>query len=133
MKYTDTLKLSTAQFKRLTGVHLSTFQQMLEVLLASEKPKKRGRPCTLSLEDQLLLTLSYWRDYRTLFQVGVSFGISESSTHRIVQKVEDTLIKSDKFQLPKKPPQGAGIDMEVIMVDVTEIRIERPKKTEKIL
>lgn len=133
MKYTDTQKLSAAQFKRLTGVHLSTFQQMLEVLHVSEKPKKLGRPCTLSLEDQLLLTLSYWRDYRTLFQVGVSFGISESSTHRIVQKVENILIKSDKFQLLKKTPQGAGVDMEVIMVDVTEIRIERPKKTEKIL
>lgn len=133
MKYTDTLKLSTSQFKRLTGVHLSTFHQMLEVLLASEKPHKRGRPSRLSLEDRLLLTLSYWRDYRTLFQVGVSFGISESSTHRIVQKVEDSLIKCNKFQLPKKPPQGSGLDMEVIMVDVTEIRIERPKKTEKIL
>ncbi len=42
-------------------------------------------------------------------------------------------VKSDKFHLPKKLPHGAGIDWNVVIVDATEMTIERPKKTEKIL
>lgn len=37
-------------------------------------------------------------------------------------------MKSNKFHLPKKLPHGAGIDWEVVLVDATEIPIERPKK-----
>ena len=38
-----------------------------------------------------------------------------------------------KSYLPKKLPQGEGLDWEVVVVDATEITIERPKKTEKVL
>ncbi|WP_228131249.1 transposase family protein, partial [Acinetobacter baumannii] len=34
----------------------------------------KGRPPKLSLEDQDLLCLSYWREYRTLFHVATSYG-----------------------------------------------------------
>ena len=79
------------------------------------------------------MTLSYWREYRTLFHVSMSYGIHESNASRIIQKIENILIKSDKFHLPKKLPQGEGLDWEVVVVDATEITIERPKKTEKVL
>ncbi|MBF7694254.1 transposase family protein [Acinetobacter pollinis] len=32
-------------------------------------PPSKGRPPKLCLEDQVLLCLSYWREYRTLFHV----------------------------------------------------------------
>ena len=57
----------------------------------------------------------------------------ESNASRIIQKIENILIKSDKFHLPKKLPQGEGLDWEVVVVDATEITVERPKKTEKVL
>ncbi|MGZ7882584.1 helix-turn-helix domain-containing protein [Acinetobacter soli] len=47
----------------------------------------KGRPCKLDLEDQLLLCLSYWREYRTLFHVGMSYAISEAIASRIVGHV----------------------------------------------
>ncbi|MGD9698550.1 transposase family protein [Acinetobacter sp.] len=33
----------------------------------------KGRPSQLSVEDHIFLCLSYWREYRTLFQVATSF------------------------------------------------------------
>ena len=140
MKYEKVKMLSNSQFKRLIGIQPSTFLEMLEVLESSQVNTQRGRPSSLSLEDQLLMTLSYWREYRTLFHVAMSYGIHESTASRIIHKIENILIKSDKFHLPKKLPHGAwcmvhgaGIDWNVVIVDATEMTIERPKKTEKIL
>ncbi|WP_425918290.1 hypothetical protein [Acinetobacter sp. TSRC1-2] len=35
------------------------------------------------------------------------------------------------FNLPKSLPEGEGIDWNVVIVDATEIPIQRPKKQEK--
>ena len=43
----------------------------------------------------------------------------------------DCLIKSNLFNLPKYLPEGDGIDWNVVIVDATEILIQRPKKTEE--
>lgn len=133
MKYLNVKSLSNSQFKRLVGIQPSTFQEMMTVLNAVPKNHSRGRPPALSIEDQLLLTLSYWREYRTLFHVAMTYGIHESNASRIVQKIENILIKSELFHLPKKLPRGEGLDWEVVVVDATEMTIERPKKTEKVL
>jgi len=61
--------LSNAQFKRLFGVKRQTFNAMLEILQAAfeELHKRGGKPPTkLYVEDRLLVTLQYWREYRTL-------------------------------------------------------------------
>ena len=127
MKYCNIQKLTDAQFKRLVGVSWQTFNLMIKEL--NQQPYTKGRPAKLCIEDQLLLCLSYWREYRTLFHVGMSYGLSEASASRIVRHIEDRLIKSDQFHLPKKLPQGAGIDWDVVIVDATEIPLQRPKKT----
>ena len=106
---------------------------MIAVLNAAQPEHNRGRPTKLAIEDQLLLTLSYWREYRTLFHTAMSFGIHESSASRIIHKIENILIKSDLFHLPKKLPRGTGTDWEVVVVDATEMSIEHPKKTKEIL
>ena len=64
MKYIDSKKLSETQFKRYTGISWSTFDLMVEQLKMHIPVK--GRPSKLSVEDQVLLCLSYWREYRTL-------------------------------------------------------------------
>ncbi|WOE30907.1 MULTISPECIES: transposase family protein [unclassified Acinetobacter] len=85
MKYIDSKKLSETQFKRYTGISWSTFDLMQ---LKQQTPSK-GRPPKLSIEDQILLCLSYWREYRTLFHVATSYGVSEPTASRIVRHVED--------------------------------------------
>jgi len=76
-----------------------------------------------------LLTLEYWREYRTYFHIGKSWGIEESTVCRIIQKIENMLIKSGKFSLPgKKKLILADYCVQVVVVDATESQIERPKK-----
>ena len=58
--------------------------------------------------------------------------MSEPTASRIVRQVEDCLIKSNLFNLPKNLPEGKEIDWNVVVVDATEIPIQRPKKTEEI-
>ena len=126
------LKQNDAGFKRYTGIHKATFHEMLDAMQEHELSKtKSGRPSALSLEEQILLSLTYWREYRTLYHISMDFGIHESSVSRIIRKVEDVLIDSGKFELPKKLPCRVDDDINwrVVIVDATETPIERPKKT----
>ena len=42
-----------------------------------ENPQdKRGRRSALTLEEQVLVTLEYWREYRTYFHRGTNWGVS---------------------------------------------------------
>ena len=62
--------LKDPDFKRLCGVKKETFVLMSEVVKEVLSQETRGRKSGLAAEDQLLLTLSYWREYRTMFHLG---------------------------------------------------------------
>ena len=127
MRYETIEHLKDSDFKRLTGVQRETFELMLKVV---EKGLRNfGRPSKLSRADQLLMTLMYWREYRTEFHIAQSYGVSEATVCRTIQKVENALVRSGKFRLPgKKAFQASDTVFEVILVDVSEQPIERPKK-----
>lgn len=127
MRYETIEQLKDTDFKRLTGVQRGTFDQMLKVV---EKGLRNfGRPTKLSRADQLLLTLMYWREYRTEFHIAQSYGVSEATVCRTIQKVENALVRSGQFRLPgKKMLQASDTVFEVMLVDVSEQSIERPKK-----
>jgi len=81
------------------------------------------------MEDRLLMTLEYLREYRTYFHISRSFGISESACYRNIRWVEDTLIKDGKFSLPgRKALLKSDVEYEIVLIDATESPIERPKK-----
>ena len=63
----------------------------------------------------------------------MDFSIHELSASRIIRKVEDILIDSGRFELPKKLPSRVDDDINwsVVIVDTTETPIERPKKTKE--
>ncbi len=128
MRYEEIKNRTDKDFKRLTGVEHRTFKQMVTVL-ETEMPNF-GRPPKLSRADQLLMTLMYCREYRTQFHIAQAYGISESAVCRTIQKIEDTLINSGQFGLPgKKALQPSDTVIEIVVVDVTEQPIERPKKS----
>src|SRR2546423_15719940 len=136
MSYETIKALSPAHFKRYCGVKPETFRRMCEVVRAELKrtQKKPGRPPKLSVEDQVLLTLEYWREYRTLFHLAKSWGLHESNVCRIIRRVEDILTKSRAFRLPgKKKLQPSDHEIEFVVVDVAETPIERPKKSKKLI
>jgi len=130
MRYEKIKDYGNEKFKRLTGVKKETFSKMRKVL--ETELRDFGRPPKLSRADQLLLTLMYWREYRTQFHIAAAYGVSEATVCRTIQKVENTLMKSGEFRLPgKKKLQESETIIEVIVVDVAEQRIERPKKSKK--
>ena len=57
----------------------------------------------------------------------MNYGMSETSTLRITRTIEEILIKSGKFNLPKQLPNRDEVDWDVIVIDATEISIQRPK------
>ena len=127
MRYETVKVLKDEEFKRSTGVQRSTFEQMLEVVETGLR--NFGRPSKLSRADQLLMTLMYWREYRTEFHIGLTYGVSESTVCRTIKKVENVLIQSKQFHLPgKKALQPSETVIEIVLVDATEQPIERPKK-----
>ena len=134
MSYEQVKDLRPADFKRYCGVEPETFRQMVELVSKrlSRTRRKTGRPPKLSVEDQVLLTLEYWREYRTFFHLATSWGPHESNVCRVIRRVEDTLTKSRAFRLPgKKVLQPADHEIGFIVVDVAETPIERPKKSKK--
>ena len=100
MRYEIVQKLNDEEFKRCTGVQRSTFEEMLAVLEAGLPDF--GRPTKLSRADQLLMTLMYWREYRTEFHIGLTYGVSEATVCRTIRKIENVLIQSKQFHLPGK-------------------------------
>jgi hypothetical protein len=127
MRYETVQPLSAKDFKRSTGVQRRTFEQMLTVI--EKGLRDFGRPSKLSRADQLLMTLLYWREYRTEFHIGLAYGVSESTVSRTIRKVENALIKSKQFHLPgKKKLSASDTEIEIVLVDATEQPIERPKK-----
>jgi hypothetical protein len=127
MRYETIKHLKETDFKRLTGVKRATYESMLKVI--EKGIRDFGRPPKLSRADQLLMTLMYWREYRTEFHIAQSYGISEATVCRTIQKVENALVRSGKFRLPgKKALQPSDTVFEVVLVDASEQPIERPKK-----
>jgi hypothetical protein len=124
------------QFKRLIGVERATFDTMVSELKRLKPPskhkvagKKRGPKPTLSAADEVLMTLMYYREYRTFFHLGSEFGLSEAQCWRVVTATEKILIQSPLFHLPgKKKLVTDDSQWEVVLIDVAESPIERPKK-----
>jgi hypothetical protein len=130
MRYETIEHLKETDFKRLTGVERETFAQMLHVV--ETRLGNFGRPPKLSRADQLLMTLMYWREYRTEFHIAQSYGVSEATVCRTIHKVENALVRSKQFRLPgKKALQPSDTIFEVMLVDVSEQPVERPKKAKK--
>ena len=134
-QFVDIKDLSSSHFKRLTGVKREVFEQMLAVLQefksSSRKHPSRGTPAKLIQADKLLLLLMYYREYRTQFHIGITYCISKSRVCEIIKETESILIKDSRFHLPgKKSLLKEETQFEVVLIDVTESPVERPKKTE---
>ena len=134
MKYEIIKDYNEKQFRRITGVKRATFDKMVEILKKgyAEKHRRRGRKPKLSIENQLLATLEYLREYRTYAHIAANYGITESNIYRSIRWVEETLIKDGTFSLPgRKELLKSDTEYEIILVDATETPIERPQKNKE--
>ena len=129
-KYDALFSLSSANFKRCTGVKREVFTTMVELVSANEKrrKKKAGRTPKVTLENQILMTLEYYREYRTFFHIGLDYGLHESNVQRTIEKIETILLQSGQFSLPGKKALTSTTQFDVILTDATESPAYRPKK-----
>lgn len=123
-----------AEFTRLVGVNYGTFEIILEKLEAEivrykqAKPmRQRGLKSSLTIADQLLLTLIYLRQYHTFLQLGEMFSISESYAQKRYTFISQRLMKA--LDLPND--KLLTTDQIKIVIDVTEQELERPRKQQK--
>ncbi len=123
-----------AEFTRLVGVGYGTFEIILEKLKVEiisykqAKPmRQRGLTSSLPIEDQLLLTLIYLRQYHTFLQLGEMFSISESYAFKRYRYISKRLLKA--LDLPND--QALTAENLKVVADVSEQPIERPVKKQK--
>jgi Helix-turn-helix of DDE superfamily endonuclease len=128
-------KLNPRAFKRCFGVRKKTFKRIVKILKSFQSINRHtssGAKPLLGIEEQVLVTLEYWREYRTYFHIATSWGVSESTICRIVHRIESELMQSGMFRLPGKKALLKGLNQpEVVVMDVTETPIERPKRKQK--
>lgn len=129
-RFERVMKMPRKQFKRRTGVYPETFLEMEAAFTAWQHRKKRaGRPSALCAGEQVMLTLEFWREYRTLSHLAEDWGIHESTAQRTIERVENALVQSGTFALPgKKALVETATVWTAVLVDVAEVPCERPKK-----
>ena len=73
-KYKTVNKLSAIEFRRLAGVQKDTFSEMVSIVKEAEckRMSREGKAPHLGIEDRVLMTLEYLREYRTYFHLGQS-------------------------------------------------------------
>ena len=133
-KYENIKDNKEASFKAVSVVTPTTFCAMLEVVKTAYAAahRNRGRHRKLSCEDMLLMTLEYYKEYRTLECIGASYGLKKTNVGKTIKWVEDALLASGLFSLPsKRKLMESNPEIEVIVVDTTETPIQRPKCPKK--
>ncbi len=135
MKYENIKNYGPEKFRRITGLKIETYKKCIEILNKkyseehAKNVRRSGRKSKLSMEDKLLATLEYLREYRTYVYIAASYGVHESQIVRCVHWVEISLIKDGTFRLPgKKALLNQDANYEVALIDATETPIERPKR-----
>lgn len=120
-----------AVFTRMVGVNYGTFSIILDKLQVTFIEyqnelliRKRGKRCSLTLADQLLLTMLYLRNYDTLLNIGFQFGISESYAQKRYTFTKMLLLRC--LNLPDEESLKDAIQGHKVAIDVTEQAIERP-------
>lgn len=126
---------SATRFRQVTGVYPETFAAMVNELNKQEKQRQKklkGRPQVLTIEDKLLMTLEYYKEYRSYDCIAASYGVGKGTVSRTITWVENVLVKSGLFNLPgKKVLTNNALEIEVIVVDSTETPIERPQRSQR--
>lgn len=134
--------------KRLLGIDYESLQQLIiqaeleHAKLKSERctliAKGGGRKPSLSIQDQILLTLTYLRQYPTFEWLGLSFGVSESTANNIFHywlKILSSLLPPsllEQFQYEDEYDEILDDLSEIeLIVDSSEQSRQRPQDKEE--
>lgn len=130
----DRLCNKKKNFSRLTGVRLDEFHEIIRKVRPKweeiqRKKKVPGRSSKLkALEEEVLLVLIYYRFYVSFQFLEMLFDLDESNICRHIQKIEPILASAIKINKNRELTQS---DLETILIDATEIPIQRPSKNQR--
>jgi hypothetical protein len=128
--------MQTKKYKEIFGVEKYVFDRLLrllEIADAYQRKSKSGRKGKLSVLDKLVITLMYWREYRTYRHIAFDYEVGKTQIGDAVIWVENTIIASGLCNLKssRELRDNPG-KITIAIVDVTEQEIERPKRGRKI-
>lgn len=130
----EKLRNQSKCFSRLTGVELDDFNKIVAKVRPRwnkflESKKVPGRTSKVkTLEDEVLMLLIYYRFYVTFKFLEVLFELNESNIYRHIKRLEPMLASVIKIKKNRKLTQS---DLETILIDVTEVQIQRPVKKQR--
>ena len=99
------LKKKPKHFHNFTGLSVKQFDELCAAIevaerasrIAETKPRKRavggGRKANLSLEDQVLVVLMYYRLYVTQILLGYLFRLDDSNVSRLIGRLRPLLLE----------------------------------------
>ena len=125
-------KLKPNKYKRLLGVDFVTVSRIETIVEVAytENHKKGGRKSKFTVHEMVILFLLYVKNYNAMEDYAFEFKVSKSTICTIIHFVLKSLLKDKNFTL-----FGSTItktdNSEDRQIDVTEIRIERPKYNQK--
>lgn len=150
------LKRRPGHLHNFTGLSVGQFEELVEALRVDVgsgqsviRPRQRavggGRKAKLGLEDQVVLTLIYYRLYLTQVLLGYLFDLDDSNVSRVISRVrplllkvlplpvQETLLFAGDAQRPRK--RIATLDelfrkhpeFREVLIDATEQEVPKPK------
>ena len=125
-------KLKPNQYKRLLGVNYATVCKMENVIENAYETshKKGGRPSKFTSHEKVILFLLYVKNYNAMKDYAFEFKGSKSTICEVIHFVLFVLLNDKNFTLFGSKYTRKD-DSENRQIDVTEIRIERPKYNQK--
>jgi hypothetical protein len=143
MSQANRLLRSPSTFRRLTGLTPVAFHRLLaEVATADQAARTRrghrsgrrrqagaGRKAALTLADQLLMLLIYYRTYVPHAFLGFLFGLDDSNVSRSNRRVEPLL--AGIFRIPERRVDLSREEIRELFFDSTERPTARPVRRQK--
>lgn len=143
MTYATRLKRDPKTFRRLTGITVEKFDEVMAQLRSryerwnanrlGRPGRKReiggGRKLRVELEDRFLMLLLYYRTYVTYAFLGFLFQIDAGSPGRMFKPLEPLL--ADIFKIPERRVELSVEEIRVAFFDGTEQPTNRPGKKQR--
>jgi len=133
IKY-DVIKKRSDIFSSLFGISVKEFEDIFHKVeplwkkSVLDQYKRPGRFSKNDLSGQILQVLLYYRHYITQEFVGMLFGLNKANVCRNIKRLEPIL--SQVMSFPKRDNLSPE-EIQDLIIDATENRIERPKKDQK--
>lgn len=143
MSHTERLLRCPQTFRRLTGLDAATFRALLpqvEQAFHAAQQRRRQRPhrqrrpgagpkFALSVADQLLVLLLYYRTYVSHVFLAFLFAVDDATICRTIRRIEPLL--AGLFRIPERRIELQEDEIRELFFDGTERPTRRPKRRQR--